>query len=130
MGRTDNPHLVYMRYRFPKGARDGKGRQLESIVLREVCEPDEEVAGKIVAGDPKMKFHVALFQESVVALRYVGGDDVEVDAPDPDRLGGWPTKTRDYAMRMFVRLNGVTDEEDAKGAEEAKPEDPKRPRAQ
>lgn len=130
MAYVDNPHLVSMRYPFPKGYKDGKGRLLASIVIRETCEVDEETATKVSASDKSMAFHVALFHEAVCALSYVDAEgDVDVDAPDPDRLGGWPSRTRDFALRMFSKLNGVAEGVTDAAAEKAELVDPKRPRA-
>lgn len=129
MAYVNNPHLLCMRYRFPKGAKDGKGRLLESIVLREVCSEDEDTAGRICAGDKAARYPIVLFQESVCALRYAGTDiDVEVDAPDPDKLGGWPTKTRDFALDMYRRLNQVVEADADAAAAAAESVDPSKPR--
>lgn len=121
MGRTENPHLGHMRYPFPKGCKDGKGRVLHSIVVRETCGTDEEHAGRMVDGDKgKTSFTRALFYQSVVALRYVGSDaDVEVDAPDPDRLEGWSTRSSEFALRCFHQINSVPEMEEQLGKAEA-----------
>jgi hypothetical protein len=121
MGRTDNPHLSYMRFPFPKGSKDGKGRALASIIVRETCFRDEENAGRVVDGENgKISFTRALFYESVVALRYVGNDaDVEIDAPDPERLDGWPTRSSEFAMRCFHKINSVPEMEEHLGKMEA-----------
>lgn len=118
MGRTDNPHLSYMRFPFPKGCKDGKGRGLASIIVRETCFKDEENAGRAVDGDKGkgISFTRALFLESVVALRYAEGEtDVEIDAPDPDRLDGWPTRSSEFALRCFHKINSVPEMEEHLG---------------
>lgn len=121
MGRTDNPHLSHMRYPFPKGCKDGKGRQLASIVVRETCGKDEENAGRYVDSEKgRVSFTRALFLESVVALHYAGtAEDVEVDAPDPDRLEGWPTRSSEFALRCFHQINSVPEMEEQLGKAEA-----------
>jgi hypothetical protein len=125
MGRTENPHLGHMRFPFPKGCKDGKGRVLKSIIIRETCEEDEERARRAADASKALGFGVALYQESVVAIRYADSNaDVEIDAPDPDRLDGWPTKSRDFAVRCFHKVNSIGDDEAEASLGEAEAVDP------
>lgn len=96
-------NLVHMFWKFPKGAKDASGRQLASLVLREVDTYDMQDAAK-VADANKTQFVDELVSISMVALNgepLAGALSTE----------GWNAKAREWLMRCYNQLNHLSEEE-------------------
>jgi hypothetical protein len=97
-----------MRYPFPKGCHDGQGRGLKSLVVRETDGEDEENAARAadVSKKGESAFTRELFKQGTVEIVYADGERVEVDPPW-DEFDRWPTKSKEFALRCFAKLNQV-----------------------
>jgi hypothetical protein len=111
MSHDRNPHLLHMRFKFPKGCHDGRGKALESIVVRETDGVDEENAARAADGAGKKgNFQLELFKEGVVSI-VLSGQEVQVAQPFAS-FDVWPTRSKEFALRAFAKLNAVAEAEE------------------